>query len=234
MLISCLIQGQRGFTGIYSPTEQPLGSFALIVFYQSRKVKLHLLHWIKNHPVIFCHFGTSSTLRIMLGVSQTTTPVTPVNTITTEEPAPGGVQPHFECENFLPWPQMLMWSYLAVQRIRKRTTWSCTELWRTLIPWGAGAGWASSAGTPGYQWGAQCRRCTPTVTGQRVPGRQTCPPCVRLCAAERLRNSPCSAWWSPRRSLARAWWSGQRVPRRLAGRSTERSWECYCWLWYAN
>lgn len=120
-----------------------------------------------------------------------------------------------------------MWSYLAVQRIRKRTTWSCTELWRTWIPWAAGAGWASSGGTPGHQWGARCRLCTPTVTGQRVPGRQTCPQCAQLCVAERPRNSPYSAWWSPRRSLVRAWWSGLRVPRRPAARNTERSWEYY-------
>lgn len=150
-------------------------------------------------------------MRVMVGVSQTNN-----NRGTRSR----GVQLHFECRNFD--PETLMWSYLAVQRIHKRTTWSCTELWRTWIPWGAEADWASSAGTPGYQWGARCRRCMPTVTGRRVPGRQTCPPCARLCAAERPQNSPCSVWWSPRRSLARAWWSGQRVPRRLAARSTER------------
>lgn len=108
--------------------------------------------------------------------------------------------------------------YLVVQRSHTQTTWSCTALWRTQIPWAAGVGWASSASTRGCQWGARCLRCTPTVTGRRVPGRQTCPRCARPCAAERPQNNPCSAWWSPRRSLAQAWWSGQTAPHRLSAR----------------
>lgn len=109
-------------------------------------------------------------------------------------------------------------SYLVVRRSRTQTTWNCTVLSRTQIPWGAGVGWASWASTQGCQWGARCPRCTPTVTGQRAPGRQTCPQCVRPCAAEHPQNNPCSAWWSPRRSLAQAWWSGLKVPHRLAAR----------------
>lgn len=108
--------------------------------------------------------------------------------------------------------------YLVVRRSRTRTTWSCTALSVTQSPWVAGEGWASWAGTPGCQRGAQCPQCTPTVTGRRAPGRQTCPQCVQLCAAERPLNNPCSVWWSPRRSLAQAWWSGQKVPHLLAAR----------------
>lgn len=38
-----------------SPTEEPLSSFALVVSYQRRKVKLHPLHWVKSHPEIPRH-----------------------------------------------------------------------------------------------------------------------------------------------------------------------------------
>lgn len=113
--------------------------------------------------------------------------------------------------------------YLAGRRSRRQTTWSCTASWRTQIPWEAEADWASWAGTPGCQRGARCPRCTPTATGRRVPGRQTCPLCARPCAAEHPQNNPCSVWWSLRRSLAQAWWSGQRVPHQLAARGV--GWE---------
>lgn len=168
-----------------------------------------MVHWIKNHPMIFFPFWDLSYHENNAGRQS--------DKQQQKKLLQGVCNPILIVETFFHDPLMLMGSYLAVQKIRKRTTWSCTELWRTWIPWEAGAGWASSASTPGYQWAAQCRRCTPTVTGRRVPGRQTCPRCARLCAAERPRNSPCSAWWSPPRSLAQAWWSEQRVPRRLAG-----------------
>lgn len=127
---------------------------------------------------------------------------------------------YLKLETILYDPRMMFCSHLAGRRSRTRTTWSCTVLSRTWTPWGAGVGWASSAGTPGCQWGARFQLCMPTATGQRVPGRQTCPPCAQPCAAELPRNNPCSAWWSPRRSLDPAWWSGQRVPHQLAARST--------------
>lgn len=82
--------------------------------------------------------------------------------------------------------------YLVVQRSRTQTTWNCTVLSMTQIPWVAGVGWASWVSTPGCQRGARCPRCTPTVTDRRAPGRQTCPQCVQPCAAERPRNNPCS------------------------------------------
>lgn len=111
-------------------------------------------------------------------------------------------------------------SYLAGQRNRRRTTWSCTVWLKTQSPWEAEAGWASWAGIPGYRRGAQCQRCTPTAIGRRAPGRQTCPPCALPCAAKHPQSNPCSAWWSPPHSLAQAWWSGRRVPHRHAVRST--------------
>lgn len=120
-------------------------------------------------------------------------------------------------------PSILL-SYLVVQTSRTRTTWSCTALLKTQIPWVAEVGWASWASTPGCQRGARCLRCTPTVTGRRVPGRQTCPLCAQPCAAERPQNNPCSVWWSPQRSLAQAWWSRQKVPHQLAARGREQVW----------
>lgn len=113
--------------------------------------------------------------------------------------------------------------YLVVQRSRRQTTWNCTVLLMTQIPWGAGEGWASWASTPGCQRGERCPRCTPTATDRRAPGGQTCPQCARPCAAEHPQSNPCSVWWSPQRSLAQAWWSGQKVPHRLAawGRKEE-------------
>lgn len=55
-----------------SPTEQPLSSFALIVFYQRGKVTLQPLHRVKSQPEVFHNLGPSATLWIKLCVNETT------------------------------------------------------------------------------------------------------------------------------------------------------------------
>lgn len=107
-------------------------------------------------------------------------------------------------------------SYLAAQRIRRQTTWSCRELWMSWIPSEGAGGWASSGGTPGAPLGARCQQCRPTGRGQRGPGRQTCPLSSLPCAAARPPSSPCSVWWSPPHSPCLGWWSGQRSQCQLS------------------